>query len=114
LLEAGSDERVAAVRNATLWMSNIGSERDWQFEAEPSSALLGRRASLPMGKVLGGGSSINGLVWARGHQTDFDRWAEQTGDPGWSMHRSWSATRKSNTGTARRTLHAAVRGVPSM
>ena len=33
LLEAGTDERVAAVRNASIWMSNIGSERDWQFEA---------------------------------------------------------------------------------
>jgi len=84
LLEAGSDERVDAVRNATDWMSNIGSVRDWQFEAEPCAALLGRRAALPMGKVLGGGSSINGLIWARGHKHDFDAWAEQTGDPGWS------------------------------
>jgi choline dehydrogenase len=84
LLEAGTDERVDAVRNATAWMSNIGSERDWQFEAEPAAALLGRRVPLPMGKVLGGGSSINGLVWARGHQSDFDLWAEQTGDPDWS------------------------------
>jgi choline dehydrogenase len=84
VLEAGADERIDAVRNATAWMSNIGSTRDWQFEAEPSAALLGRRAPLPMGKVLGGGSSINGLVWARGHQHDFDSWAEQTGDPGWS------------------------------
>jgi choline dehydrogenase len=84
LLEAGADERVDAVRNATAWMSNIGSERDWQFAAEPSPALLGRRAALPMGKVLGGGSSINGLIWARGHKNDFDSWAEQTGDSGWS------------------------------
>jgi choline dehydrogenase len=84
LLEAGGDERVEAVRNATLWMSNIGSVRDWQFEAEPSAALLGRRPALPMGKVLGGGSSINGLIWARGHKHDFDRWAAETGDPGWS------------------------------
>jgi choline dehydrogenase len=84
LLEAGTDERVAAVRDATAWMSNIGSKRDWQFEAEPSATLLGRRAPLPMGKVLGGGSSINGLVWARGHQTDFNHWEAQTGDPGWS------------------------------
>jgi choline dehydrogenase len=37
-----------------------------------------------MGKVLGGGSSINGLIWARGHQHDFDAWAETTGDAGWS------------------------------
>jgi len=84
LLEAGADERVDAVRDATAWMSNIGSTRDWQFEAEPSPALLGRRAPLPMGKVLGGGSSINGLIWARGHKHDFDMWAEQTGDCGWS------------------------------
>jgi len=84
LLEAGGDERVDEVRNATAWMSNIGSARDWQFEAEPNAALLGRRAPLPMGKVLGGGSSINGLIWARGHQHDFDAWAEATGDAGWS------------------------------
>jgi choline dehydrogenase len=37
-----------------------------------------------MGKVLGGGSSINGLIWARGHQQDFEHWAEVTGDPGWN------------------------------
>jgi choline dehydrogenase len=83
LLEAGGDERIEAVRKASIWMSNIGSSRDWQFESEPGAALDGRRAALPMGKVLGGGSSINGLVWARGHRNDFDRWAEQTGDPGW-------------------------------
>jgi len=83
LLEAGGDERLAAVRNPTVWMRNIGSERDWQFRAEPSDALAGRSVPLPMGKVLGGGSSINGLVWARGHRTDFEHWAEQSGDPGW-------------------------------
>jgi choline dehydrogenase len=84
LLEAGGDERIDAVRNATIWMSNIGSARDWQFEAEPSVELLGRRAALPMGKVLGGGSSINGLIWARGHKNDFDSWAEEVGDSGWN------------------------------
>jgi choline dehydrogenase len=84
LLEAGGDDRVDAVRNATAWMGNIGSERDWAFRAEPSAGLAGRTPPLPMGKVLGGGSSINGLIWARGHRTDFDAWAEQTGDAGWS------------------------------
>lgn len=83
LLEAGADERVEAVRDARRWMSNIGSSRDWGFRAEPADALLGRSPALPMGKVLGGGSSINGLIWARGHQHDFDAWAEETGDPGW-------------------------------
>jgi len=84
VLEAGGDERVAQVRDPRVWMSNIGSDRDWRFEAEPAAALNGRRVPLPMGKVLGGGSSINGLIWARGHRHDFDSWAAQTGDSGWS------------------------------
>lgn len=83
LLEAGGDERIEAVRKAQIWMSNLGGPRDWQFEAEPGPGLCGRRAALPMGKVLGGGSSVNGMIWARGHKNDFDDWAEQTGDAGW-------------------------------
>lgn len=83
LIEAGGSDRVPAVLDTTLWMSNIGSERDWGYSAEPSVHLAGRAARLPMGKVLGGGSSINGSVWARGHRVDFDGWAHSTGDPGW-------------------------------
>ncbi len=83
LLEAGGDERVAPVNDSRVWMANIGSERDWQFRAEPSASLNGRTAPLPMGKVLGGGSSVNGLVWARGHKNDFDGWAEAARDPSW-------------------------------
>jgi choline dehydrogenase len=84
LLEAGGLDDAIEVTDSTLWMNNIGSARDWQFRAEPSPYLNGRTPPLPMAKVLGGGSSINGLVWARGHAVDFDRWAEQTGDPAWS------------------------------
>ncbi len=84
VIEAGGDERLEAVGNSTVWMSNIGTERDWRFEAESGPGLAGRRAALPMGKVLGGGSSINGLIWARGHRNDFDSWAAMTDDPGWS------------------------------
>ena len=83
LLEAGGSDRVPAVLDTTLWMSNIGSERDWCYHAQPSPHLAGRAAPLPMGKVLGGGSSINGSIWARGHRHDFDEWARISGDPGW-------------------------------
>ena len=83
LLEAGGSDRVPAVLDATLWMSNIGSERDWGYKAQPSASLNGRTPVLPMGKVLGGGSSINGSIWARGHQHDYDDWAEAAGDPAW-------------------------------
>lgn len=84
LLEAGGDERVEVIRDSRLWMQNIGGEHDWSFRSEPCAALNGRTPPLPMGRVLGGGSSINGLIWARGHQHDYDEWAAVCGDTGWS------------------------------
>lgn len=84
LLEAGGDERIDSVQDSRVWMSNIGSERDWGFHSAPCAGLGGRTPPLPMGRVLGGGSSINGLIWARGHKHDYDQWAALTGDPGWS------------------------------
>src|SRR6516165_7122141 len=72
LLEAGGDDDVPSVVDARQWTTNIGSERYWQFKAEPSRWVNGRALSLGMGKVLGGGSSINAMVWARGHKSDWD------------------------------------------
>lgn len=83
LLEAGDEGDVEEVRNPRIWMRNIASERDWDFRSEPCAGLNGRRAPLPMGRVMGGGSAINGLVWARGHKSDFDLWAAESGDDGW-------------------------------
>jgi len=84
LLEAGGTDAVPEVTDGTVWFKNIGSERDWQFKGQPTPTLNGRTPPFPMGKVLGGGSSVNGLVWARGHKSDFDGWAELTGEPAWS------------------------------
>ncbi len=84
LIEAGGSDHVADVTDSRVWMSNIDSARDWGFRAAPSPSVNGRTPPLPMGKVLGGGSSINGLIWARGHRNDFEHWAEVTGDPGWN------------------------------
>jgi choline dehydrogenase len=84
LLEAGGDDDVPSVMEAGLWPTNIGTEREWQFKAEPNPWLNGRALPLGMGKVLGGGSSINGNVWARGHKTDWDDFASEAGDPAWN------------------------------
>lgn len=84
LLEAGGSDLVPSVIDSTLWMSNIQSERDWCYRAQPSDTLNGRSPILPMGKLLGGGSSINGSIWARGHRNDYASWAEAAGDDGWS------------------------------
>src|SRR5689334_1616282 len=54
----------------------------WQFETEPVPGLGGRRISWPRGKVLGGSSSINGLIYIRGQKQDFDQW-RQMGNAGW-------------------------------
>lgn len=56
---------------------------DWGFQTEPEPHLGGRRLATPRGKVLGGSSSINGMVYVRGHARDFDTWAEM-GAAGWS------------------------------
>jgi len=56
---------------------------DWGFRSEPEPNLNGRRIAVPRGKVLGGSSSINGMVFVRGHAKDFDRWSEMGAD-GWA------------------------------
>jgi choline dehydrogenase len=84
LIEAGGSDRVPQVLDSTKWMSNIGGERDWGYRAQPSASVNGRTPVLPMGKVLGGGSSINGSIWARGHRWDYDSWAASVDDPAWS------------------------------
>jgi choline dehydrogenase len=84
LLEAGGDDSAPAVTEAANWMSNIGSERDWCFRADPNPQLNGRALHLAMGKGLGGGSSMNGMMWSRGHRNDWEFLASETGDPSWS------------------------------
>src|SRR5215472_15235053 len=83
LIEAGGDDDVPTVNDAGQWVTNIGSERYWQFQAEPNPHLNGRAIPIGMGKVLGGGSSISGMIWARGHKGDWDFFASETGDPAW-------------------------------
>jgi choline dehydrogenase len=83
LLEAGGDDDVPTVMEADQWPLNLGSERDWNFHAQPNPHLNGRSIPLDMGKVLGGGSSINVMMWARGHQRDWDFFAAEAGDLAW-------------------------------
>ena len=59
LLEAGGEDDVPSVTEANRWFENLGSERDWKFVGQPNPHLNGRAIPLAMGKVLGGGSSIN-------------------------------------------------------
>src|SRR6266404_5491849 len=84
LLEAGGSDDVPSVIEADHWHTNLGSERDWAFQAQPNRHLNGRSIPMNMGKVLGGGSSINVMAWSRGHKNDWDYFASEAGDPAWS------------------------------
>jgi choline dehydrogenase len=84
LLEAGGPDDVPEVMCAEQWPANLGSERDWNFAAQPNPHLNGRAIPYSMGKVLGGGSSINVMAWSRGHKNDWDYFASEAGDNAWS------------------------------
>jgi choline dehydrogenase-like flavoprotein len=58
---------------------------NWLYESEPEAATGGRKVPVPRGKMLGGSSAINGMVWVRGQPQDYDHWA-QLGNRGWSFH----------------------------
>lgn len=84
LLEAGGSDDMPCVTESKLWHTNLGSATDWAFRSEPSPHLNGRTLTLSMGKVLGGGSSINLMAWARGHRADWDFFAAESGNDAWS------------------------------
>jgi choline dehydrogenase len=83
LVEAGSsDVGIESMINPTLWTENIGSDHDYKYLYAPTPRIDGRTILLSRGKVLGGSSSTNGLIWARPHRADFDAW-EASGADGW-------------------------------
>src|SRR5712671_5308015 len=84
LLEAGGSDDVPTVIEAVQWPLNLGSERTWAFVGQPSPYLNGRSIPLAMGKVLGGGSSVNAMAWAHGHKNDWDFFASEAADPAWN------------------------------
>jgi choline dehydrogenase len=84
LLEAGGKDRNPWIHIPAGFYRNIYHPKiTWQFETEPQSELGGRQLPWPRGKVLGGSSSINGLIYIRGQRQDFDWW-RQLGNAGWS------------------------------
>jgi choline dehydrogenase-like flavoprotein len=83
LLEAGpTDSSVLIHCPAGLALLAQTGAAGWGFETTPQPGLNGRKGYQPRGKVLGGSSSINAMVYMRGHPSDYDHWAEQ-GNPGW-------------------------------
>ena len=120
LLEAGGKDNNIWIKVPLGLMYLIGNPRtDWCYETEPEPDCNGRQIPIPRGKMLGGSSSINGMVYVRGQPHDYDVW-RQLGNTGWSwddvlpyfkksedyVHRrrriAWRGRRAARRGSARR------------
>jgi choline dehydrogenase len=85
LLEAGGKDDWIWIHIPVGYLYCIGNPRtDWCYKTEPDPGLNGRSILYARGRVLGGSSSINAMLYLRGQQRDYDEWARWTGDPGWS------------------------------
>jgi choline dehydrogenase len=84
MLEAGGSDQHLLIRMPLGFLQALRKPHfTWGYESEPEPHMLGRKIPLPRGRLLGGSSSINGMIHIRGHRRDFDDWA-QAGCQGWS------------------------------
>jgi choline dehydrogenase-like flavoprotein len=83
LLEAGGPDAAAELHVPAMFPLAFKSSLDWDLYGEEEPGLGGRRLYLPRGRVIGGSSSINAMIYLRGHRADFDEWAS-SGCAGWS------------------------------
>jgi choline dehydrogenase len=99
LIEAGG-ERLGLTTKVpgTAFIASTFARRNWNFETEPVPALNGRRLRWFQGRILGGSSSINGMLYLRGHSLEYDQWA-QLGCHGWSFEQVLPYFKKAETNT---------------
>ena len=93
LLEAGPSDAQARVFELFEWYAAM-RDLDWGYRAEPNPAMNGRAIALSMGRVVGGGSSVNAMIWARGHRLDYEGWAAAAKDPRWGYDHVLSIYRR--------------------
>jgi choline dehydrogenase len=85
IVESGGYDDAPTIANPSIWFYNLAGPLDYHLPIQPTPRVNNRIFSMALGHVLGGGSSINGLVWGRGMQRDFDGWAE-SGAAGWAFN----------------------------
>ena len=83
LIEAGGEDSNPAIHDPTRYFEMEGAAEDWCYASTAQSNLGNRAIAHPRGKVLGGTSCLNGMIFARGHRSDFDTWA-YLGNDGWA------------------------------
>lgn len=83
LLEAGGDDTHGNISIPAAFPNLFRSRWDWNFATEPQKQLHGRRLYWPRGRMVGGSSSMNAMIYIRGHAADYDRWRDRWGCEGW-------------------------------
>jgi choline dehydrogenase len=83
VIEAGPKDTDPAIHSVQGWPGLLGGPLDWGVFTRPQRHADNRRLFWPRGKVLGGCSSLNGMIYIRGHASDFEGWAQATGDRRW-------------------------------
>ncbi|WP_260703589.1 GMC family oxidoreductase [Edaphobacter flagellatus] len=84
IVESGGPDDAPTIMNPSIWFYNVGGALDYHLPLAPLPQLNNRKFNMALGHVLGGGTSINAMVWARGLQRDYDGWA-RSGAKGWSF-----------------------------
>ena len=84
VIESGGPDDAPTIPDPSIWFYNVGGPLDYHLPIVPSPRLNNRKFNMALGHVLGGGTSINAMVWIRGTQADYDRWAEN-GAKGWAF-----------------------------
>lgn len=109
LLEAGRDDRRKEVSIPAAWPKLFKSDCDWAYETEANPGMDGRSLFVPRGKMLGGSSSMNAMMYTRGHSSDFDEWAA-LGNTAWSYEEVLPYFKRCEDKAADRRLGAAWAG----
>src|SRR5579862_8756333 len=84
VIESGGPDDAPTIANPSVWFYNVGGPLDYHLPINPSARLNNRTFNMALGHVLGGGSTINAMVWTRGMQRDYDGWAKN-GAEGWAF-----------------------------
>src|SRR5580765_7482088 len=84
IIESGGPDDAPTILDPSIWFYNVGGPLDYHMPITPSPTLNDRKFNMALGHVLGGGTSINAMVWIRGMQRDYDGWA-QNGAKGWAF-----------------------------
>lgn len=87
VIEAGPPDTDPAIHALQGWPTLLGGPQDWQIFTTPQRHANNRKLFWPRGKVLGGSSSLNGMIYMRGHASDYEGWAQVTGDPSWGWEK---------------------------